>query len=125
MAGNDGTDDGRFVGCSHCTDNIAGICGHCSGDHHGPDCPTLRGIQPFTPEELEGIQERLSVTPGVIARTGGPDEAGDLIAILVRDYRAIQNAMMGGIGHIADWQPEDFGAALGILKILYDNRGNQ
>lgn len=100
------------MGCDHCTENLAGICGHCGGDHHGPDCPTLHGVKPFQPEELEAIQERLSVTPGVIEGNGAPD-SGDLIALIVRDYRAIQAALRN------DWNADDVNGALGLLQVLY------
>ena len=115
MAGNNGMDDGRFVGCDHCTENLAGICGHCGGDHHGPDCPTLRGVKPFSPEELEEIQERLAVTQGVgIEGTGTPDSR-ELVALIVRDYRSIQAAL----------QTPDDPAALGILQILWGSGVNE
>lgn len=120
----DGMNDGRFVECGHCTENLAGICGYCGGDHHGPDCPTLRGVMPFSPEELETIQERLSVTPGVVSRTEDPDDSPWLIAKLIEDYRAIQEGLRGGdSNNIAFQDAHDPATALGILQILYGTRG--
>ena len=109
--------NGRFVRCDHCDDNLAGLCNHCGGDHHGPVCPTLRGIQPFNREELEGIQERLSVTPGVMSDAEGIDST-PLIVQIVGDYREIQAALKARAG-LPEWHDNDQGAALSVLHILY------
>lgn len=117
MAENNGTNDGKVVRCDHCTENLAGVCGHCGGDHHGPDCPTLRGVLPFTADEVVGILERLSVTPDVVDENGAPD-SGELIAQMVKDYRAIQ-ADLTGPASVSKWHLNDDGAALTMLQILY------